>query len=485
MLVEASKSLLHRSLPAILKHSIAKQSSAVVKSVPGLAWEARVASVAIPPNTNLTTLNNGARIASENWGGPLCAVGVYLDLGSRYERDHETGATHFLKNLFFEGTEKHKKTELSKQLTKVSAFSDAYITRENTAVYAVCLPKDVEKTVDLLCNMVLHPNFDKVNVVNARSNVLEHLLANEQKPREILDHYMHMIGYMHTPLENPVLGRYTNCETITADTIANFHKNNVKGPRIVLAAAGGVDHQLLVDAASKHLESVDNNYSDEVPDLTSCRYTGSYTYHREDTWPHCYTMLAIEAPGWDELDKMLVFKLATFIFGQWDRTHGLRGNSPFRLAQQVADDRYLQLYDTFYKPYYKTGLWGNYAVMDVEEANEFMSNLQWEWRYLSTLVNDADVEMGKNFMKQDLLQSMESSATVCDDLGKQILRYGRRHAIPDILHRIDQIDAAKIKEEFNQYMYDRDPVHVGFGKTGNLEFHHYWDVRYRMYWWLR
>lgn len=52
-------------------------------------------------------------------------------------------------------------------------------------------------------------------------------------------------------------------------------------------------------------------------------------------------------------------------------------------------------------------------------------------------MSDADVAMGKNFFKQDLLQSMESSATVCDDLGKQILRYGRRHAIPDILHRID------------------------------------------------
>lgn len=58
-----------------------------------------------PPLSQVTTLPNGLRVASEALPhAETATVGVWIDAGSRYESAATNGAAHFLEHMAFKGT---------------------------------------------------------------------------------------------------------------------------------------------------------------------------------------------------------------------------------------------------------------------------------------------------------------------------------------------------------------------------------------------
>lgn len=58
------------------------------------------ALVNVPP-TQVTTLDSGLRIATEDSGAATATVGLWIDAGSRYENDKNNGVAHFLEHMAF------------------------------------------------------------------------------------------------------------------------------------------------------------------------------------------------------------------------------------------------------------------------------------------------------------------------------------------------------------------------------------------------
>ena len=54
--------------------------------------------------TQITTLSNGLRVASEPKFGQFCTVGVCIDSGSRYEVAYPSGISHFLEKISYNST---------------------------------------------------------------------------------------------------------------------------------------------------------------------------------------------------------------------------------------------------------------------------------------------------------------------------------------------------------------------------------------------
>lgn len=64
------------------------------------------------PESKVTELDNGMRVASEDSGLETCTVGVWIDAGSRYETLKNNGVAHFLEHMAFKGTKKRTQTQL-------------------------------------------------------------------------------------------------------------------------------------------------------------------------------------------------------------------------------------------------------------------------------------------------------------------------------------------------------------------------------------
>ena len=112
--------------------------------------------------TQVSTLNNGFRVASEATGGETATVGVWIDTGSRYETDANNGVAHFLEHMAFKGTAKRSQLQLEMEVENMGGHLNAYTSREQTVYYAKVLKKDVPKAVELLSDILLNSTFSQV-----------------------------------------------------------------------------------------------------------------------------------------------------------------------------------------------------------------------------------------------------------------------------------------------------------------------------------
>src|SRR5215467_15810924 len=101
-----------------------------------------------------TRLTNGIRVLSERLPDlPSVTVGIWVENGSRYERDEEAGISHFLEHLFFKGTERRTAAQIAEEMDAVGGVQNAFTGKEHTCYYAKVLDENLPLAVDLLTDI--------------------------------------------------------------------------------------------------------------------------------------------------------------------------------------------------------------------------------------------------------------------------------------------------------------------------------------------
>ena len=112
----------------------------------------------VPP-TEVSVLDNGMRVATEDSGAPTATVGLWVDTGSRYETAANNGVAHFLEHMAFKGTSKRSQTQLELEVENMGAHLNAYTSREQTVFYAKCLSSDIGNAVEILSDILQNSKF--------------------------------------------------------------------------------------------------------------------------------------------------------------------------------------------------------------------------------------------------------------------------------------------------------------------------------------
>lgn len=197
----------------------------------------------------------------------------------------------------------------------MGALLNAYTSREQTVYYAKCLSKHIGQSVDILSDIIQNSKFGEAEIERERSVILREMQEVESNLQEVVFDHLHAIAYQETPLGMTILGPTENIRSITRKDLVEYIETHYKGPRIVLAGAGGVDHDELVKLAEKHLGGLKITYdSVEIPILKPCRFTGSDIRVRDDDMPFVYGAVAVEGAGWDNPDNIPLMVANTVSF---------------------------------------------------------------------------------------------------------------------------------------------------------------------------
>ena len=128
------------------------------------------------PETRITTLPNGLRVATEsNLAAKTATVGVWIDAGSRFETDETNGTAHFLEHMIFKGTEKRTARQLEEEIENMGGHLNAYTSREQTTYYAKVTDKDVPKAIDVLSDILQNSKFDESRISRERDVILREM----------------------------------------------------------------------------------------------------------------------------------------------------------------------------------------------------------------------------------------------------------------------------------------------------------------------
>ena len=197
------------------------------------------------PTTQITTISNGLRVASSNLNMPTLTIGLWCDCGSRYENVSNNGVAHYFEHLVFKGSKGKSRTILEEEVENKGAKLNAYTSREQTVYFAQGFSNDLDYFVDLLSNIVQNPTLSEHAIENERAVIIREMQDIEQNQEETVYDYLHEIAFRGTPLGFPILGPAKVVNTIKRQEIADFVKTHYITDRMVLAAAGGVDHEKL------------------------------------------------------------------------------------------------------------------------------------------------------------------------------------------------------------------------------------------------
>jgi processing peptidase subunit beta len=436
--------------------------------VPSLLAGARSYSVPSQHPNHVSTLPNQLRIASEASGGDTATVGVWIDTGSRYETDENNGVAHFLEHMAFKGTSKRTQLQLETEVENMGAHLNAYTSREQTVYYAKCLKKDVPHMVEMLSDILLNSSFNASSVERERDVIMREMQEVESQIEEVVFDRLHEVAYVGTPLARTILGPEENIRSISVDDIQRYVKTNYPAPRMVVAAAGAVDHGELVNAVGEHFggvqESAPPGYEfEDTPSL----FTGADVRDYDDDMPMAHFALAFEGLSWTHPDIFTLMLCQTLLGFLEPRNAYSATMSAAPLSANLAKAGLASTMQPFCTCYKDTGLFGVYFVSDTrdkERAYDLFHHVQEELVAITTGCSDEDVARGKAQLKFQLLQQMDGTSPTCEEIGRQILTYGRRMSLAETFARIDAIDASDVERVADAIIWDQE---VAFAAVGS------------------
>lgn len=445
----------------------------MLRSILKLNISKRLASTI--PKTKISTLSNGMTVATEFIPNTSSAtVGVFVDAGSRAENIQNNGTAHFLEHLAFKGTQNRTQHGIELEIENIGSHLNAYTSRENTVYYAKSLKEDIPKAVDILSDILTRSVLDPKAIERERDVIIRESEEVDKMYDEVVFDHLHEIAYKDQPLGRTILGPIKNIKSIQRKDLVNYITQNYKGDRMVLAGAGSVDHDKLVEYAQKSFGHLP--MSEQPVPLGSPRgplpvFNRGERFIKESSLPTTHIAIALEGVSWSAPDYFVA--LATqAIVGNWDRAIGAGTNSPSPLAVAASNNGSLaNSYMSFSTSYADTGLWGMYIVTDSKQHNPklIIDEVLREWsRIKAGNVTDGEVKRAKAQLKAALLLSLDNSTAIVEDMGRQIVTTGKRLSPEEVSEQVDRITKDDIVIWANYRLQNKPISIVGLGNVNDI-----------------
>ena len=406
--------------------------------------------------THLSTLTNGLRVATDRVDTvDTASLGIWIDVGTRHEPAEINGVAHFLEHMAFKGTERRSALEIAEEIEAVGGHLNAYTSRESTAYYAKVLKEDIPLALDILSDILQHSTFDPEEVERERTVILQEIGQANDTPDDIIFDHFQECAYPDQAMGRPVLGRPEIIRGLARDAVLAYLRDHYGARRMVLAAAGHLDHDRFVDLAEELFGGMP---ADRSVTTEPARYTGGdRREHRDLEQLH----LVMGFPGLmlDDPDYYAATVLST-AFG---------GGMSSRLFQEIREKRGLvYAVHSFIHGYRDGGLFGIYAGTGEAEAAELVPALCEQAVRLEGGLSPIELDRAKTQMKAGLLMSLESTSARCEQLAQHLLIHGTPFDPVEMVKRIEAVDDDAIHRVVAR-LRSGPPTLVALGPVSRLE----------------
>ncbi|CAO2826012.1 unnamed protein product [Amaranthus hypochondriacus] len=439
-------------------------------------------SILTSPATKITTLPNGLRVATESQlASRTATVGVWIDAGSRFESDETNGTAHFLEHMIFKGTERRSARQLEEEIENMGGHLNAYTSREQTTYFAKVMDSDVPKALDVLSDILQNSTFEEARINRERDVILREMEEVEGQTEEVIFDHLHATAFQYTPLGRTILGSAENVKTITKSHLQNYIATHYTAPRMVIAASGAVKHEDVVEQVKKYFTklSTDPTTAAQLVAKEPATFTGSEVRMIDDDIPLAQFAVAFNGASYTDPDSIALMVIQSML-GSWNKNAGGGKHMGSELAQRVGINEIAESMMAFNTNYKDTGLFGVYAVAKPDGLDDLAWAIMHEVSKLCYRVSESDVTRARNQLKSSLLLHIDGTSPIAEDIGRQLLTYGRRIPFAELFARIDAVDVSTVKRVANRFIYDRDVAIAAMGPLKKLPDYNWF--RRRTYW---
>ncbi|MGD8994524.1 MAG: pitrilysin family protein [Syntrophobacterales bacterium] len=386
------------------------------------------------------------------------SMGIWLNVGSRDEQEDESGLTHFIEHMLFKGTQKRSALEIAKQLDAVGGMSNAFTSKENTCFHAKVLDTHLPLVVEILSDIFLQSVFDQIEVDREREVILQEINMVEDTP----DEYVHILFNQNfwdgNPLGRPIFGNVRTVQSFTREMILGYLSRGYHPDRIVLTAAGNVDHQEfleLVGPAFSSIERHGHNFH-RTPPRANSRVD---LYHRDIEQIH----LCLGTQGTSLLEKeRYCCSILNVILG---------GSMSSRLFQEVRERRGLaySIY-SFVSSHTDAGLMGVYGAVRPDNIKETLELIRQELtRFKREPISATELRAAKEHIKGGIYLAAENTDNRMSRLAKNEIIFDRFVPYEEIEAGLEQVTVEDVQALAQQIFQPEVMSLVLLGQVNGLD----------------
>jgi predicted Zn-dependent peptidase len=374
-------------------------------------------------SVEVTTLKSGITVVTDTMPHlETASLGVWAAAGSRNERPNEHGISHLLEHMAFKGTRRRSARQIAEEIEAVGGDLNAATGAESTAYYARVLKADVPLALDVLADILSEPAFDGEELHREQNVIVQEIGAVADTPDDLIFEHLNAIAFPDQPLGRSILGTPKTVRSFNGAALRDYLTRNYRGPDMVVAAAGAVDHAAIAAEVERRFASFSGPASlNPEPGRFG---GGTHIEQRELEQVH----IAMALPGVPVTDPTL-YSMQVF-------SNILGGGMSSRLFQEARERRGLcySIY-SFHMPYSDVGMFGT----DAADTSELMRVIVGEIASLAETVSEAEVARAKAQMKAGLLMALESSGARIEQLARQMIIWGRPIPVDELVERVDAV----------------------------------------------
>lgn len=408
-------------------------------------------------NVEVSQLANGIIVATETI--PLIesvALGIWVKSGSRSETVDEHGIAHLLEHMAFKGTGKRTAQEIATDIENVGGEINAATSVETTSYYARVLKDDVPLAIDILSDILTDSNFDPKELTREQHVVLQEIGAAHDTPDDVVFDHFTETAYQKQTIGRAILGTPESVKRITSSELQAFINRQYAGERMVVSAAGAIDHQRFVAEIENRLGTFQPTSEAFVPE--PARYIGG-DFREERDLMDAQVLIGFEGRAYHVRD-FYASQLLSMILG---------GGMSSRLFQEIREKRGLcySVY-AFHWGFSDTGLFGIHAATGEEDLPNLVPVILSELRRASMDISQEEVDRARAQYRASLLMSGESAASRAGQIARQIMLFGRPIPNDELMDRLSKITVERLTDLAGRLFLDAVPTVAAIGPIAKL-----------------
>ena len=377
-----------------------------------------------------TRLENGLIVISEEMTQVRSvSFGIFLKSGSRQETPARHGLTHFIEHALFKGTRSRTAAQLAAEADQLGGNLDAFTGREIVGFHDKVLDEHLPRAFELVADLVTAPVFDRLELEKERNVILEELKMVEDTPDDIIFDLFSEGIYPDHPLGRPILGTRESLATFKPELVWPYYREIFVPGNLVLAAAGNVPHEEVVELARRHyghLPAGEVLAPGQIPLAAA-----PIALHAREELEQSHLVVGAPCPSAVSEDRYTCHLLSVI----------LGGGMSSRLFQSVREDRGLVY--TIYSAINLFSDCGNltiYAGTSPERLAETIEATMAEvCRLKASPVDPEELHRNKEQLKASLVLNLESTSSRMSALAQHEITHGRHLTTEEIMAGVDAV----------------------------------------------
>lgn len=409
-------------------------------------------------NIEETKLDSGLVVLTDRMEGVRSAtLGFFFRAGSRQEPDELNGISHFIEHAVFKGTRKRSALDIAIEQDRLGGNLDAFTTHEETGFAIKVIDDQLERAFDLIADMLVNPRFDEADLESEQRVIIEEMKMIDDSPEEVLGDIFSEAFFPGHPLGMSIAGTPETVKSFGHDTTRRYHESVFNASNLVIAAAGNVEHEKVVELArSANFGGLAGGTSVRPELRTPLTAAPLIVKHRPD------------------LEQAHLIVATPFVAATDDRRYAadllanvIGGGTSSRLWQKVREERGLAYsVGASASMYQDCGIFSIFAATSPEQVAEVVDLSIAEMRdVVANGISADELELAKQQSRASILLSLEDSASRAAALAQSEMVYGRQIPVEETLAKTEAVTAEDCHALAREYF--RSDL-VAFAALGDL-----------------